>query len=384
MKILIAPDSFKESLSAQGVAQAIGRGFQAVFADAELVLLPVADGGEGTTQALVAATGGALFSAEVTGPMGETVKASWGTLGDGTTAVIESAAASGLDLVPMAQRNPWHATTRGTGELIMAALDAGARHIIVGLGGSATNDAGAGMLQALGVRLLDKEGNDIAAGGAGLQALHSIDASGMDPRLADTQFEIACDVDNPLTGEFGASAVFGPQKGADAQMVKQLDACLGRFAAVVLACHGKDIDATPGAGAAGGLGGAFLAFTQARLKSGIDIVMDAVEIDRHLEGTDLVITGEGRIDSQTVRGKTPVGVSKRAQRAGVPVIALAGSVSEDSDLVHAHGIDALFSIVPGVVTLPQALEEADSNLYRTARNIAATWKLAQAFEAKRR
>jgi glycerate kinase len=384
MKILIAPDSFKESLSAEGVAQAIGRGFSSVFADAELVLLPVADGGEGTTQALVAATGGNLFSADVTGPMGETVKACWGTLGDGKTAVIESAAASGLDLVPMAQRNPWVATTRGTGELILQALDAGARHIIVGLGGSATNDAGAGMLQALGVRLLDAAGNDIGAGGGALQTLHSIDASAMDPRLVETQFEIACDVDNPLTGEYGASAVFGPQKGADAQMVQQLDACLGRFAEVVLTCHGKDIDATPGAGAAGGLGGAFLAFTRARLKSGIDIVLDAVEIDRHLEGTDLVITGEGRIDSQTVRGKTPVGVSKRAQRAGVPVIALAGAVSEDSDLVHEYGIDALFSIVPGVVSLPQALEDAADNLYRTARNIAATWQLAQRFEAKRR
>jgi hypothetical protein len=238
----------------------------------------------------------------------------------------------------------------------------------------------AGMLQ----RSLEAKGNDIGAGGGALQALHSIDASAMDPRLAEVQFEIACDVDNPLTGEYGASAIFGPQKGADAKMVQQLDACLGRFAEVVLACHNKDIDATPGAGAAGGLGGAFLAFTRARLKSGIDIVLDAVEIDRHLEGTDLVITGEGRIDSQTVRGKTPVGVSKRAQRAGVPVIALAGSVSEDSDLVHEHGIDALFSIVPGVVSLPQALEDAADNLYRTARNIAATWQLAQAFEAKRR
>ncbi len=384
MKILIAPDSFKESLSAEQAAEAIGRGFRAVYPDAQLVLLPVADGGEGTTQALVAATGGQVFHADVTGPMGEPVNAVWGTLGDGHTAVIESAAASGLDLVPMAQRNPLLATSRGTGELILAALDSGARHIIVGLGGSATNDAGAGMLQALGIRLMDAEGNDIAAGGAALATLHRIDASAVDPRLAEVQFEIACDVDNPLTGEYGASAVFGPQKGADAQMVQQLDACLGRFAEVVLTCQGKDIDATPGAGAAGGLGGAFLAFANARLKSGIDIVLDAVEIERHLAGADLVITGEGRIDSQTVRGKTPVGVSRRAQKAGVPVIALAGSVSEDSDLVHAHGIDALFSIVPGVVSLPTALAEASDNLYRTTRNIAATWQLAQAFEAKRR
>ncbi len=376
MKILIAPDSFKESLSAEGVAQAIGRGFEAVFADAELVLLPVADGGEGTTQALVAATGGALFSADVTGPMGETVTACWGTLGDGKTAVIESAAASGLDLVPAGKRNPWLATTRGTGELILAALDAGARHIIVGLGGSATNDGGAGLLQALGVRFLDAAGLDLLPGGGALDQLHSIDTRGMDPRLANVRFEVACDVDNPLTGPMGASAVFGPQKGADSAMVAQLDANLVHFAELIHKTTGKDVSQMAGAGAAGGLGAAFLAFLNAELKSGIDIVLDAVEIDRHLTDTDLVITGEGRIDSQSIRGKTPVGVAKRAKRYRCPVIALAGSLSGDSDLLHQHGIDALFSVVPGVVSLNQALDQAADNLYRSARNIATVWSLA--------
>lgn len=377
MKILIAPDSFKESLSAEQAARAIGQGFQAVYPDAELVLLPVADGGEGTTEALVAATGGDSFTNRVTGPMGSALDATWGRLGDGETAVIESAAASGLDLVPNGQRNPWLATSRGTGELIRAALDAGARHIIVGLGGSATNDAGAGLLQALGARLLDDEGQEIPAGGGGLERLARIDLEGLDPRLAETRFEVACDVDNPLTGDNGASAIFGPQKGADPAMVRTLDANLARFARVVEETNGKAISDIPGAGAAGGLGGAFLAFFNARLKSGIDIVLDAVEIDAKLAGVDLVITGEGRIDSQTVRGKTPVGVSKRAQAQGVPVIALAGSVSADSDCVHDFGIDALFSVVPGIVTLPEALETAADNLYRSARNIAAVWRLAE-------
>ncbi|GGO79363.1 glycerate kinase [Marinobacterium nitratireducens] len=377
MKILIAPDSFKESLSAEQAASAIGQGFQAIYPDAELVLVPVADGGEGTTEALVAATGGESYTDRVTGPLGTELDAVWGRLGDGETAVIESAAASGLDRVPAADRNPWLATSRGTGELIRAALDKGARHIIVGLGGSATNDAGAGLLQALGARLLDGEGQEIPQGGGGLERLARIDLEGLDPRLAETRFEVACDVDNPLTGENGASAVFGPQKGADPEMVRKLDACLANFARVVEKTNGKAINDIPGAGAAGGLGGAFLAFFDARLKPGIDIVLDAVDIDRKLDGVDLVITGEGRIDSQTVRGKTPVGVSRRARLQGIPVIALAGSVSADSDCVHDFGIDALFSIVPGIVTLPEALESASDNLFRSARNIAAVWKLAE-------
>ncbi len=376
MKILIAPDSFKESLSADRVAQSIAAGFSAVFTDAEIIRLPVADGGEGTTDALVTATQGQLHSAWVSGPMSERVDANWGTLGNKATAIIETAAASGLDLVPRAQRDPLNATSRGTGELILEALDSGVEHIIVGLGGSATNDGGAGLLQALGVRLLDAAGLELLPGGGALDQLHSIDTRGMDPRLANVRFEVACDVDNPLTGPMGASAVFGPQKGADSAMVSQLDANLVHFAELIHKTTGKDVSQMAGAGAAGGLGAAFLAFLNAELKSGIDIVLDAVEIDRHLTNTDLVITGEGRIDSQSIRGKTPVGVAKRAKRYRCPVIALAGSLSGDSDLLHQHGIDALFSVVPGVVSLNQALDQAADNLYRSARNIATVWSLA--------
>ena len=327
MKIIIAPDSFKESLSAEGVANAIGRGFAEVFPAAELVLLPVADGGEGTTDALVAATSGQRISQKATGPLGQQVDAFWGILGDGETqaksevngqiAVIEMAAASGLDLITPEQRDPLKATTRGTGELILAALDHGAEHIIVGLGGSATNDAGAGMLQALGVKLLDETGVDIPAGGGSLAQLHSIDLSQMDSRLQHVRFEVACDVDNPLVGPNGASAIFGPQKGATPDLVERLDKNLEHFAKLTLAATGKDIVNAPGAGAAGGLGGAFLGYLNANLKSGIDIVLDAVAFESHLEGASLVISGEGRIDSQSIRGKTPVGVSKRAKAAGL-------------------------------------------------------------------
>lgn len=377
MKILIAPDSFKESLSAEEVAKAIGRGFQEIYPDAELVLLPVADGGEGTTDSLVAATRGQRFTQQATGPLDKPVEAFWGLLGDGQTAVVETAAASGLDLIDSSQHDPLTATTRGTGELILAAMDQGAKHIIVGLGGSATNDGGAGMLQALGVGLLDTSGEQIPSGGAGLAKLDRIDLSNVDPRLADVRFDVACDVDNQLTGDNGASAIFGPQKGATPEMVKTLDANLTHFAAITQQATNIDIVNVRGAGAAGGLGGAFIGFLNATLKSGIDIVLDAVEYENHLQNVSLVITGEGRIDSQTIRGKTPIGVSKRAKAFGnIPVIALAGSVSEDSAVVHEHGIDALFSVVPGVVSLENALADADENLYRTARNVAKIWQMS--------
>jgi len=378
MKIVIAPDSFKESLSSEAVAQAISRSFTSVFPEAEQILLPVADGGEGTTDALIAATGGQLFKQSATGPLGETVEAFWGLLGDGKTAVVETAAASGLDLISAEQRDPLSATTRGTGELILAAVEKGARNIIVGLGGSATNDAGTGMLQALGVSFLDADGIEIPVGGAGLGQLHRIDLTNLDVRLKQVSFSIACDVDNPLIGENGASAIFGPQKGATPEQVALLDKNLAHFAGITLAATGNDIVNIEGAGAAGGLGGAFIGFLNAQLKSGIDIVLDTVEFEKHLAGASLVITGEGRIDSQTVRGKTPIGVSKRAKAfADIPVIALAGSVSADADVVLEHGIDALFSVVPGVVLLDEALANAEDNLYKTARNTAQLLKLGQ-------
>jgi glycerate kinase len=378
MKIVIAPDSFKESLSSEAVAEAIGRGFASIFPDAEQVLLPVADGGEGTTEALVAATAGQLFKQSATGPLGVMVEAFWGLLGDGKTAVVETAAASGLDLISTDQRDPLSATTRGTGELILSAIDNGAKHIIVGLGGSATNDAGVGMLQALGASFLEVTGKEIPVGGAGLAHLHSVDLSNMDERLKDVTFNVACDVDNPLVGENGASAIFGPQKGATPDQVALLDENLAHFAEITRATTDKNIVNIPGAGAAGGLGGAFLGYLNAELKSGIDIVLDTVEFEKHLEGASLVITGEGRIDSQTIRGKTPVGVSKRAKAlADIPVIALAGSVAADADVVFEHGIDALFSVVPGVVTLEKALADADTNLVKTARNAAQLLKLGK-------
>ena len=386
MKIIIAPDSFKESLSAEGVANAVGRGFGEVFPSAELVLLPVADGGEGTTDALIAATVGQRISQKATGPLGDQVDAFWGMLGSKTpqenqvnhqTAVIEMAAASGLDLITPEQRDPLKTTTRGTGELILAALEQGAQHIIIGLGGSATNDGGAGMLQALGIKLLDELGNDIPAGGGGLSKLQSIDLSQMDCRLKNVHFEVACDVDNPLIGPNGASAIFGPQKGATPELVERLDQNLKHFAELTLAATGKDIINASGAGAAGGLGGAFLGYLNANLKSGIDIVLDAVAFESYLEGASLVVTGEGRIDSQSVRGKTPVGVSKRVKAVGdIPVIALAGSVSSDAEVVYQHGIDAVFSVVQGVTTLNNALAEADFNLYQTARNVARVMSLS--------
>lgn len=377
MKILIAPDSFKESLPAPAVARAIAEGWRERMPAAELVELPLADGGEGTTTALVAATGGELHPCRVTGPLGEPVAAFWGQL-DGRRAVIECAASSGLDLVPREQRDPWRATTRGLGELILAALDAGMQEIIIGLGGSATNDGGAGMLQALGAQLLDRQGAPIGPGAQGLEPLHRLDLSTLDPRLARVRFEVACDVDNPLTGPEGAAAVFGPQKGADDALVERMDAALAHYARVIEAGGCQAVAQQPGAGAAGGLGAAFLACLNAELRPGIGIVLDAVQLEQHLQGADLVITGEGRIDTQTARGKTPVGVARLARDAGVPCIALGGSVPVAPavlDQLAAEGIAAVFPILPGVASLEEALAQAQQNLVACGRNLAALWQL---------
>jgi glycerate 2-kinase len=374
MKIVIAPDSFKESLSALEAANAIERGFKLVFPNAVYSKMPMADGGEGTVQSLVDATNGKIEERIVTGPLGEPVKAFFGLIGDGKTAVIEMAAASGLHLVPVENRNPLVTSTRGTGELISAALDFGVKHIIIGLGGSATNDGGAGMVQALGGRLLDELGNDIGSGGGALSQIVTIDLTGLDDRLKDVQIEVACDVDNPLTGPRGASAIFGPQKGATPEMIDLLDKNLSHFADVAERALGKTFRDIEGVGAAGGLGASLLAFLNADLKRGIQIVLNAVNFEEVVKDADLVITGEGRIDSQTIYGKTPIGVAKAAKKYGVPVIALAGSLSQDSDVVYEHGIDALFSIVPGIVTLPDAFEHAAHYMERTARNIAASMR----------
>ena len=376
MKIVIAPDSFKESLTALHVCEAVEKGIKAHFPDVEISKVPMADGGEGTVQSLVDATGGDIIQARVTGPLGKEVEAFYGILGDGNTAVIEMAAASGLHHVSVDKRNPLITTTRGTGELILKALDHKVKHIIIGIGGSATNDGGAGMAKALGAKLLDANGAEIKEGGGSLAQLASIDLTNLDSRLAEVKVEVACDVDNPLTGETGASAVFGPQKGATPDMVKQLDRNLAHYAAIVGKEMGIHIQSIPGAGAAGGLGGGLLAFLSAELKPGVDIVIKATELESYIKNADLVITGEGRIDGQTIYGKTPIGVAKTAKKHSVPVIAIAGSIGAGSEAVYEHGISSLFSVVPGAVTLQEALEKADENIERTAKNVASVISLA--------
>ncbi|MGF1680707.1 glycerate kinase [Photobacterium minamisatsumaniensis] len=377
MKIVIAPDSYKESLTAMEVASAIEAGFSQVLPDAEYIKLPMADGGEGTVQSLVDATNGDIVECTVTGPLGEQVNGFYGLMGHGKTAIIEMAAASGLHLVEPALRNPLKTTTFGTGELIKAALDNGVEHIIVGIGGSATNDGGIGMAQALGIRLLDEKGNDVGFGGEALAKIKTIDNSGVDPRLSQIKLEVACDVDNPLCGPKGASHIFGPQKGATPEMVEQLDADLAYYADLIKAQLGRDIKNTSGAGAAGGLGAALLGLLDASLRPGIEIVMDAVNLSQIVSDADLVITGEGRIDSQTIHGKTPIGVARAAKQFDVPVIGIAGSLSNDCNVVYDHGIDAAFSVVSGAMTLQDALDGAAFNVQATARNVAAVMMLAK-------
>ncbi len=355
MKVLVAPDSYKGSLTANAVADAIERGVRAVFPDAEIVKVPVADGGEGTVDALIAAAGGRAVEAQVCGPLGAPVRARWGLLGDGRTAVIEMAAASGLPLVDADGRDPRIATTRGTGELLRAALDAGVQRLIVGLGGSATNDGGAGMLRALGARLLDAGGRELPDGGAALAHLERIDLGDLDARLAQTEIWVACDVDNPLTGPRGATAVYGPQKGATPEMVRELDAALARYAQVARIASGRDVAGLPGAGAAGGLGAAFLYFTPARLRPGVELVLEAAAFDARARDADLVITGEGRTDHQTAMGKAPVGVAAAAKRRGIPVICLSGGLGDSADEVLAKGVDAVASASPAPMSLDEAM-----------------------------
>ncbi|WP_110779139.1 glycerate kinase [Cronobacter sakazakii] len=376
-KIVIAPDSFKESLSAMDVAKAIEAGFREIYPQASYVCVPMADGGEGTVEAMVAATGGQIITTPVTAPLGNKVDGFFGLLGDGETAVVEMAAASGLHLVPTAQRDPRITTSYGTGELILAALERGVKAIIIGIGGSATNDGGAGMMQALGARFLDGEGCELAPGGAALARLERLDLSALDPRLAQVSVTAACDVDNPLCGEKGASAVFGPQKGATPAMVTELDAALRRFGEQLEAATGKAIISAPGAGAAGGMGAALLGMLNAELRPGIEIVIESLGLAQAVRDADLVITGEGRLDSQSIHGKTPVGVARVAKQFQRPVVAIAGSLTPDYQIVHEYGIDAAFSVIDRIVTLQEALDDAARNLRVTARNVAALWRLAE-------
>ena len=358
MRVVIAPQSFKGSISALDAAKAMEEGVLRAVPHAETALVPVADGGDGTLETLVEATGGDIRSTTVTGPIGRAVTAEWGALGDRQTAVIEMARTSGLALLPLTERDPLRATTYGLGEAIREALDAGFRSFIVGIGGSATNDGGAGMAQALGVRLLDETGKDLPPGGAALADLRRIDMSGLDERAIGARFSVACDVSNPLTGPEGASAVYGPQKGATPDLVEQLDAALKNFARVVERDIGTSIDTVPGSGAAGGLGGGMMAFLGGSLRAGVDIVLDHVGLDEKLEGADLVITGEGQLDFQTVYNKAPIGVARRAKQRNIPVIAICGSLGRGFEDVHAEGIDAVASILSAPMTLDEASARA--------------------------
>jgi glycerate kinase len=366
VKIVVAPQSFKGSLDAPEVAHSIGRGVRQVFHDAELVLLPVADGGEGTVRALVESSGGRTVTSQVLDPLEKPVNATWGLLGNGDVAVVEMAAASGLPLLRREERNPMRTTSYGTGELIRHALDHGIRKLIVGIGGSATNDGGAGMAEALGVRFLDAQGKPLPRGGAALRYLDRIDASDLDPRLRDVEVQVACDVNNPLCGPTGATQVYGPQKGADARMIKELDASLDRYAQIIKRDLGKDVCDVPGAGAAGGLGAALLAFADAQLRSGVEIVFQAIGLQAALEGADLVFTGEGRMDSQDIYGKAPMEVAKLAHRLGIPTVAVVGSTGRDYKVVFDHGLDAVI----GTVNRPMPLERAYSETPRLVTEAA--------------
>jgi glycerate 2-kinase len=366
LKVVIAPDSFKECLAAEAVAAAMAEGVRAAAPKARVVCVPMADGGEGTVRALVAATGGTLRRATVTGPLGEPVESEFGLLGGGRTAVIEMAAASGLPLVPANRRDPTRTTTFGTGELIRAALDLGVRRLILGVGGSATVDGGAGMAQALGVGLLDAAGRPIGPGGGELARLARIDRASRDPRLATVACDVASDVTNPLVGPHGAALVYGPQKGATPAMVRRLDAALGRLADVIERDLGLGVRDLPGAGAAGGLGAGLVAFLGARLRPGVELVADAVGLKRKLRGAALVLVGEGRLDAQTAFGKVPVGVARVAAGMGIPVVALAGSLGKGWEAVHAAGITACFGIADGPMPLAEAIRRAPELLRRAA------------------
>jgi glycerate kinase len=368
MRIVIAPNAFKGSLSALEAAEAIGEGVRAASPDADLVLVPIADGGDGTVDALVVATHGERRTIRVHGPLGDPVDADYGMVDGGSIAVIEMAKAAGLALLPSGKRDPRVTTTFGVGELLQHAFDRGARHFIVGIGGSATNDGGAGMAQALGYHLLDENGHELPPGGLALKRLARIHTGGVHGNWKDAQVKVACDVTNPLTGPSGASAVYGPQKGATPEMVAELDAALRRLAEVIRRDLGVDVEQLPGAGAAGGLGAGLVAFTGARLRPGAEMVMEALKLDDRLTGADLVITGEGRLDSQTARfGKGPAAVARHARNAGIPVIAIGGSVADETELRLLF--DGLEAVVVEPCSLDQAIGQARPLLIRAATRV---------------
>lgn len=375
MRIIIAPDSYKGSQSAIDVANAMEKGVKQVFPEAQVYKVPIADGGEGTVEALVMATNGAMIHETVTGPLGHPIKSYWGILGDGETAVIEMAAASGLPLVPPSARDPRATTTYGTGELIKAALDRGLRKIIIGIGGSATNDGGMGVAQALGIKFLDKSGMELAFGGGALINLDRIDLSALDARLNETVLMVACDVDNPLCGEKGATAVYGPQKGATPELIGELDANLRHFAEIASAATGKDVANCPGAGAAGGLGAGLLFFTNAQLRPGVEIILETTGFDKLVEDAQLVITGEGRTDFQTAFGKAPVGVAKVAQKYNVPTVCVSGGLGQGYEDVLQQGIAAVTSVAPGPISLNDCMNNAAEFIEAGAKRVCQLVKV---------
>ncbi len=369
MKALIAIDSFKGSLSSLDCSQAITEGIKEVYPSAEIVTVPLADGGEGTVEALVQSTNGTYIEKEVIGPLGIPVTAKYGILGNQETAVIEVAAACGLPLVPENKRNPLFTTTYGVGQLILDAIERGCRELVIGLGGSATNDAGMGMLQALGFSFLDHNGVEVGFGGGALRQIHSIDWSSVHPLIKEVTFKIACDVNNPLYGKNGAAYIYGPQKGATPEIVEELDAGLEHFAQVTLSEYGKDIQSIAGAGAAGGLGAAFAGFLDAQLVSGVELLLDIVHIEDKLKHVDIVITGEGKLDGQTSMGKAPSGIAQVASKQNIPVIALAGGITEQASSLNDIGITSYFSITNGPISLQEAMNPA-----KTYNNLKATTK----------
>lgn len=369
MKFILAPDSFKESMTAKEACISMEKGIRKVFKDATCIHVPMADGGEGTVDALIESTNGNLHEVEVTAPLGNKVKAKFGILGDGKTAVIEIAEASGIHLVKLEDRNPLLTTTFGTGELIKHALDMNVERIIIGLGGSATNDGGVGMLQALGASFKGSNGKEIALGGGALKDLCTIDLSGFDKRVYDVKIEVACDVKNPLTGEKGASFVFGAQKGGNKETLEVLDSNLKHYAEVVKRDMGKEIDKVEGAGAAGGLGAALIGFCNGKLESGIDLVIKYSNLEEKVRNADFVFTGEGSIDFQTKFGKTPIGVAKIAKKYNIPVIAFGGRIGEGIDELYSLGIDSVIGITPGVISLEEALKNGKENLEISTENV---------------
>ena len=375
MKVVVAIDSFKGSLSSMEAGQAIAEGIKRVYQNAEVVVRPLADGGEGTVEALVEGMGGIFVTKEVTGPLGEKVEATYGIIESkddlSKTAIIEMSAAAGITLVPEESRNPLNTTTFGVGELILDAIERGCRHFIVGIGGSATNDGGVGMLQALGYDFVTQEGKAISYGGNGLRELASIEESNVHPTLKECTFKVACDVTNPLCGENGSSAIFGPQKGATPEMVQELDQLLLHYAELSKNINSHADRFYPGTGAAGGMGFAFLTYTNATLESGIQIVLKETKLEELIATADFVVTGEGRLDGQTALGKAPIGVATLAKKHQKKVLAFAGAVTPDAKECNQHGIDAFFPILRGVVTLKEAMnkEVAHQNMVDTVEQV---------------